>query len=443
MQVSIESSEGLERHLKIQLPAESVDHKVAERLEEATKTVVLKGFRKGKVPLRVVKQQFGQRVRGEIVGELINTSLREAIESKSLRPVGQPRIEGLVDQKGAPLEYVAIFEVYPEIEPAGFSGITLRRPLSDVAATDIDTMIETLRSRDSVYETVDRAAQDGDQVTMDYVGTKEGVAFAGGTATDQTLVLGSNSMIPGFEEGLLNVSQGDSVLLPLGFPDDYHAEELKGAAVEFSVTVKAVAEKIEPPLDDEFFERFGVSEGGLEKFREEVERNLQRELNTALRTKIKNRVMQQLFEHNPVELPDQLIANETEQLKRQMIQQFGRGQDIDLSMLPDEMFRGKAQYRAALSVIVTEVVQRRGLTPDAAAVKARIDEISSTYDEPQQVVDYYYANQEMLASVEAVVLEDLVVEAVLAEAVVEEEELAYEDAVKPDPDPDFSSPEHN
>jgi trigger factor len=244
-------------------------------------------------------------------------------------------------------------------------------------------------------------------------------------------------MIPGFEDGLVGASQSDEVTLELSFPEDYHSEDLKGAAVEFQVTVKDVQAKNLPELNDELFTEFGVDEGGLDKFREEVEGNLQRELGIALRSKIKNRVMEQLFAHNSVELPEALIANETTQLKQQMVQQFGGGQQIDLNMLPDQMFRGKARYRAALGVIVSEVVRVEELVAGAEAVRARIDEIAKTYDDPQQVVDYYYSNHEMLKSVEAVVLEDLVVEAVLAKASVTDQSLGYQDAVKPDPEPDY------
>ncbi len=441
MQVSIESSEGLERQLKVQLPADRVDQEVMQRLEKATKTVSIKGFRKGKVPLRVVKQQYGKGVRQEVVGELINSSLIEAIQQQDLRLVGQPRVDGLLDKEGSALEYMAIFEVYPEIELSDFSSLEIERPSADVVDADIDRMMTSLREQKAVFEDVDRAALDGDQIIIDYIGTKEGIEFEGGKADDQPLVLGSNSMIPGFEDGLLGSSAADAVTLSLSFPDEYHHEELKGAAVEFQVTVKSVQSKNLPPLDEELFREFGVEEGGLDKFREEVEGNLQRELNNGLRSKIKNRVMAQLFASNEVLLPEALIGNETTQLKQQMIQQFGGGQKIDLDMLPDQMFRGKARYRAALGVIVSEVVRVEELAAGAEAVRARIDEIAGTYDDPQQVVDYYYANQEMLNSVEAVVLEDLVVETILAKAAVTDKVLDYQEAIKPDPEPEYGESE--
>ena len=258
--------------------------------------------------------------------------------------------------------------------------------------------------------------------------------FPGGSAEAQDLVLGSNSMIPGFEDGLVGVSAGDETVLKLKFPKDYHAEEVKGKSVSFAVKVNSVSAKTLPALDDDFFKLYGVETGGEEKFREDVEANMQRELNNAIRSNIKNRIMDQLYKLNKVEVPEALVANEIVQLKKQMIQQFGGGQEFDLNMLPDDMFKAKAQRRASLGVIVSEVVKVESLTPNEDQVRARIDEIASTYEQPSEVVDYYYSKPELLSSVEAVVLEDQVTELVLSKGKVKEEKLSYEDAVKPDPE---------
>ncbi len=242
-------------------------------------------------------------------------------------------------------------------------------------------------------------------------------------------------MIPGFEDALVGASAGDEKVLKLKFPKDYHAEELKGAKVEFAVVVNSVSSKQLPEMNDEFFKLYGVDEGGEEKFREDVMNNMERELRNAMRAKIKNRVMNQLFDLNKVELPAMLVDNEITQLKQQMVQQFGGGQQIDLSMLPDDMFREKAERRAALGVIVSEIVKVEELTPDEDSVRERINEIASTYEQPKEVVDYYYSQQQLLSSVEAVVLEDQVTELVLSKATVADEVCSYEDAVKPDPEP--------
>ena len=434
MQVSIESSTGLERQLKIGVPADKIDQEVTDRLQKATKTVSIKGFRKGKVPLRVVKQHYGKGVRQEVVGEIVNSSFYEAIQKEELRPVGQPRIDDLKDAEGQDLEYLAIFEVYPEVKLADLGKVKVSRPVADVTPEDIEKMISVLRDQQATFTAAEKAAEEGDQVNIDFVGTHKKEEFTGGSAEGQDLVLGSNSMIPGFEDGLIGVSAGDETVLKLKFPKDYHSEELKGKAVQFAVKVNSVSEKQMPEMDDDFFKMYGVETGGEEKFREDIEANMERELRNAIRTKVKNRVMDQLFSLNKVDVPAALVSNEITQLKQQMVQQFGGGQQIDLSMLPDDMFKDKAERRAALGVIVSEVVKVEELTPDADQVRARVDEIASTYEQPQEVVDYYYSKPELLSSVEAVVLEDQVTELVLSKAKVKEEAQPYDEVVKPDPE---------
>tara|TARA_B110000503_G_scaffold140265_1_gene230653 strand:+ start:2279 stop:3598 length:1320 start_codon:yes stop_codon:yes gene_type:complete len=435
MQVSIESSKGLERQLKIAVPADKIDQEVTGRLQKATKTVSIKGFRKGKVPLKVVKQHYGAGVRQEVIGEIVNSSFYEAIQQEELRPVGQPRIDDIKEAEGQNLEYLAIFEVYPEVKLADLSKVKVTRPVSDISADDVAKMIEVLRNQQATFDVVERAAEHSDQVNIDFVGTQKKEEFAGGSAEAQDLVLGSNSMIPGFEDGLIGASAGDDLVLKLKFPKDYHSEELKGKAVQFAVKVNSVSAKQMPEMNDEFFKLYGVDAGGEEKFREDIQANMERELLNALRTKVKNRVMDQLFTLNKVDVPAALVGNEITQLKQQMVQQFGGGQQIDLNMLPDEMFKEKAERRAALGVIVSEVVKVEELTPNEESVRARVDEIASTYEQPQEVVDYYYSKPELLSSVEAVVLEDQVTELVLSKAKVKDETLSYEDAVKPDPEP--------
>jgi trigger factor len=435
MQVSIESSTGLERQLKIGVPAEKIDQEVTNRLQKAIKTVSIKGFRKGKVPLKVIKQHYGKGVRQEVVGEIVNSSFYEAIQQEDLKPVGQPQINDLSNKEGHDLEFMAVFEVFPEVTLKSLTKVKLDRPGSEVTDADVEKMIEQLRNQQSSFKVGKKKAKDGHQVNVDYVGTCDGEEFDGGKAEGQDLVLGSGAMIPGFEKGLEGLSAGEETVLKLSFPEDYHAKELKGAAVEFAVKVNSVASKKLPKMDDEFFKLFGVESGGEEKFREDVLDNMERELRNAIRTKVKNRVMEQLFELNPVELPAALVANEIIQLKQQMVQQFGGGQQIDLSMLPDDMFKEKAERRAALGVIVSEIVKVEKLNPDEDQVRARVDEIASTYEQPKEVVDYYYSKPELLSSVEGVVLEDQVTELVLAKAKIKEQNLSYEDAIKPDPEP--------
>ena len=322
MEVAVERSDGLVRHLRIQLPADRVDVEVLQRLQKATKTASLKGFRKGKVPLKVIKQQFGRSIRGEVVGELINTSFREAVKNNNYRIVGQPQISDLKDVEGAQLEYRAVFEVYPEVVLEDFSKIKIRRSSAEIEDSDIDEMISNLQAQKASFELVDRTSKDGDQLVIDYIGFKDGVEFAGGKATDQKLVLGSKSMIPGFEDGLKGAGANEEIILKLTFPEDYHSEELAGYPVEFTINVKSVSERKIPELTDEFFQQFGVTSGDIDKFRAEVESNMRRELDAALRSNLKSRIMHQLFQLHPIEIPEAQILGEIKTLKEQNLRRL-------------------------------------------------------------------------------------------------------------------------
>src|SRR5690625_1701097 len=295
MQVSLEATTGLERRLTIGVPSAEIDQEVNNRLQKAAKTVRIDGFRAGKVPMKVVRQRFGAGVRQEVIGEVLNRSFYEAVEQEKLQPAGQPSIESVKDEAGQDLEFVATFEVYPEIAVADLSEVKVVRPVAEVTDADIEKMIENLRKQQGKQVAVDRAAVEGDTVKIDYVGRRDGEEFEGGSAEDATLGLGSGRMIPGFEDAIVGMKAGEEKVVPLTFPEDYHAEDLKGAEVEFTIKLNSVLEQQLAELNDEFFALFGVSEGGEEKFREEVRANMERELNHAVRNKVKGRVMEQLL----------------------------------------------------------------------------------------------------------------------------------------------------
>ncbi|MBB6521988.1 trigger factor [Pseudoteredinibacter isoporae] len=433
MQVSIETTTGLERRLTVGVPAEQVDSEVENRLKQAAKTVHLNGFRKGKVPLKVVKQRFGAGVRQEVIGEVMSRSFYEAVQQEGVNPAGQPSIEPKEMGEGKDIEFVATFEVYPEVELADVSSIAVNKPVAEVTDKDIDTMIETLRKQQGTFKNVRRKAVKENRLNIDYVGTKDGEEFEGGKAEGQELVLGSNSMIPGFEDGLIGAKKGEEHVLDLTFPEDYHAEELKGAAVQFTVKVNQVAALELPEMDEEFFKKYGVEDGGEDKFREEVRNNMERELKNAAKNKVKTQVMDGLLDANSVDLPKALVASEIDALRGQMMQQFGgAAENMDLkSILPDDMFNEQAERRVALGLIVGELVKKEELKVDADAVKAMVEEMASTYQDPEEVVNYYYSNRELLAGVESAVLEDQVVDHILEKAKVEEVKSDYEEVIKP------------
>ena len=383
MQVSIETTSGLERRLTVGVPAEQIDSRADERLKEAAKNIRINGFRKGKAPLKVIKKQYGEGVRQEILGDVINTSLQSAFEQEKVQPAGQPKIEITQFESGKDLEYAAVFEVYPEVALASFDNFSVEKLAADITEADIDKMVESLREQQASLTVVEREAADGDSVNIDYLGTKDGEEFAGGKAEKQDLVLGSNSMIPGFEDGVVGLSAGDKKTLSLSFPEDYHAEELKGAAVEFAVTVNSVSEKVLPEVNEELLKKFGADHGDLVKFREDIKKNMVRELATAVKNKVKTSVMDQLLEANAVELPKALIASETDALRDQMMQQFGgmqQNKDLDLkSLLPDDMFKEQADRRVGLGLLLSEVVKENKLSVDADKVRVAIEELAASY----------------------------------------------------------------
>ncbi len=430
MQVSVETISGLERRVKIAVPAAKVDSEVNERITKAARTVRMDGFRPGKVPLTVVKQRFGASIRQEALGEIIRDSFYEAVTQQSLNPAGFPTIESVSDEAGKDFEFVATFEVYPEIALAGFADIKVERPVADVTDADVEKMVDTLRRQRAKWEDTADAAKDGDRLDIDFDGSVGGEAFEGGSAQGFSLQLGSNRMIPGFESGLVGAKAGEERVLNVTFPEDYQAENLKGKAAEFKVKVNKVQTPVLPELNDEFIKAFGVSEGGLDKFRADVRKNMERELKQAIKNSVKTQVMDGLLAVNSVDVPKALITNEIQRQRQAMMQQFG-GRNIDPNMLPDELFTEQSKRAVSLGLLVGEVIKSTELKVDAERVKTLIEEVAESYEQPSEVVNWYYGNKEQLQQVEAVVLEDQVVDAILAQAQVSDKATAYEDVLRP------------
>jgi len=433
MQVSIETTSGLERRLTVGVPAERVESEVNVRLQKAAGNVRLDGFRPGKVPMKVIRQRFGAGVRQEVLGEVMSQSFQEAVMQEKLRPAGQPSIEPKSMEAGKDLEYIATFEVFPDVEIADMSGFDVEKAVASVEEKDIDTIIEVFRKEQGSWEDVERAAAEGDTVNIDYVGTKDGEAFEGGTAEASDLELGSGKMIEGFETGVIGMSAGEEKTLSLSFPEDYHNEDLKGAAVEFKVTLNTVKELVLAALDAELFAKYGVEDGEEDKFREEIGQNMGRELKNAIQANVKQQVMDAvLAAHESLEIPQALVKQEIGAMRQQMFQQFGGmgNQDMDLeSLLPEEMFQDKALPRVKLGLILAEMISKEQIKADPEKVRSTIEELASTYQDPEEVINYYYSNQEQLSSVESKVLEDTVVEKLLEGANIKEMECSYQEAI--------------
>ncbi|MBL6904125.1 MAG: trigger factor [Pseudomonadales bacterium] len=433
MQVSVETTQGLERKMTIAVPSEKVDSAVNSRLQEAARNVKLNGFRKGKIPFKVIKSKFGAGVRQEVVGELMSQSFYEAIDQESLKPAGQPSIAPKNLNEGEDLEFVATFQVYPEISLPDFSKIELERLGAEISESDIDEMIETLRKQRQTWELVERAAASDDMVNIDYAGKLNGEEFEGGSAQGTNLVLGSERMIPGFEAGIEGKSASDVFTLDLSFPEEYHNKELAGKEVAFEITLNSVSEQVMPVVDEEFYKSFGVEEGGNDAFREEVTSNMGRELKTASRNKLKTKIMDALVEAVETDIPDALVAGEIQQLREQALQQFGGGQNIDANMLPDELFKEQAARRVLLGLVLGEVIQQQELKADPAKVREAIEELAATYESPDDVINWYYGNQEQLGTIESNVLEDQVFDYIIGQSAVTDKQVDYQEVIKPEP----------
>ena len=434
MRVSVETTSGLERRLTVGVPADRVDTAVDKRLQEAARNVRLPGFRPGKVPMRVMQQRFGAGVRQEVLGEVISQSFQEAVISENLRPAGQPSIEARKMDVGQDVEYTATFEVFPAVEVGSLDDLSVEKPVAEVTDADIDDIVEVFRKQQGKLVTAERAAAEGDTVVIDFEGFRDGEAFEGGAGEGTSLELGSGRMIPGFEDGLVGASAGEEKVLNLTFPEDYQNEDLAGADVEFKVQVKEVQELELAPVDAALFAQYGLEEGTEEEFRAEVKQNMERELRNAIEASVKNQVMDAVVAaHDDLELPVSLIAQEVNAMRQQMFQQFGGGapQDMDLSsILPDEMFSEQAERRVKLGLVIAEMISQFELTAEPAKVREAIEDIASTYQDPEEVINWYYSENEQLAGIESRVLEDAVIEKLLSAAAIAEVECSYQDALE-------------
>ncbi|MCU7915335.1 MAG: trigger factor [Candidatus Thiodiazotropha sp. (ex Gloverina cf. vestifex)] len=421
MQVSVESGEGLERRLIVDLPAEQVEAEVNKRLQQIGRTAKLDGFRPGKVPMNILRRNYGGQVLQEVYGHLIESSYQEAIQQEKLSPAGMPKIEPKPANEEGLFGYIATLEVMPEIEPAKLEG-KINRPVAEVIDQDIDDMIEKLRKQRATWNVVDRSAAEGDQVKISFNGTVEGEAFEGGSAEDVPLVLGSKRMIDGFEDALVGMIKEDKRTIELKFPEDYRVEDLAGKPVTFEVQVSEVAEEALPEVDEAFAKEFGSAEG-VDKLKVDIRENMQRELAQRVQAKIKSQAMDLIFEKNQVEVPKALVEEEIDALRNQTKERLGQG--AGSLELPRDMFEEQAKRRVTLGLVIGEIIKQNSIQIDEDRVRQTVEEFASSYEQPEEVVKYYYGNQEQLAAVQNVVLEDQVVDWVLEQTEVIDEPTTF------------------
>ncbi len=426
MQVSVESGEGLRRTLKVQVPSGRVDEQVDKKLREMRGQVRLQGFRPGKVPMKVVQKRFGPQVRGEVLDEVVRATYAEALEQESLRPAGAPSIQPVNLEAGQDLAYEASIEVMPDVEVQGIEAIELNRPAVDIEAADIDRILDRLRRQHAEFVETDRAAEDGDRVTIDFDGKVDGEDFEGNSGEDVPVPLGEGQMPPEFEEQLVGMKPGDEKTVTYTFPEGFPDETIAGREASFAVTLKKVEAAELPEADDAFAETLGI-DGGLEAVRERISESLEREREQAVRARVKNQVMDQLVKNNEIELPQTLIDSEIDQLREQTRERMRQaGAADDEPELPADQFEAEAQRRVALGLLVNEIVRANDIQLDGERMQQALQRVASGYEQPEQVMQYYLQNQELMQSLQLQVMEDQVVDWVMERAQVTDKPMSLD-----------------
>ncbi len=428
MQVSIESLEGLQRKMTVQVPAEQITSAVDRKLKQLSKTVKLDGFRPGKVPVSVVKQKFGNQVRQEVIGDVIESSYRDALNQENIRPAGMPSIEPIEGEDQDGMSYSATFEVYPEIESIELASIEVEKSVAEIADGDIENMINKLRDQRKQWVEVERAAAEGDQVSCDFEGKIDGEGFEGGSGKDMTVEIGAGRMLKEFEEGLKGMSKGDEKTVDVNFPEDYHGKDVAGKTAQFTLKANKVSEAQLPELDEELIKSFGIDSGTEDDFRTNVVQNMEKELAQKVKTNTKNLVMAALLEKNQISAPSALVKEEIHNLKLQMAQNMGQDPaQLDAASVPDELFQAEGEKRVQLGLLVGELINLEDIKLDQDRLNSTLQELAESYEEPQQVIEYYTKNKDARTSLEGMVLEDQVVDHILEQAKVTEKTVSFEE----------------
>lgn len=427
MQVSIETTGALERRMEVSVPRERIEQAIDERLKRVSRTAKLKGFRPGKVPLKVVKQQFGAQVRQEVLSDLMQTSFAEAVSQEKLNPAAGPRIEPLSVGPDEDLRYRATFEVFPEIELQGVEGLAVVRPAAEVIDADVDAMVLNLREQRPRFEVVERESREGDRVTMDFEGQVDGAPFEGSKGDDVAVLLGGGRMLKDFETGILGMKADERRQVSVPYPADYHNPALAGKSATFDVHVKRVEERRLPELDDEFCRDYGVLEGGIEQLRREVRDNMERELADNVRARLKQQLLDGLLKANPVEVPSGFVDA---QVREMQVDAARRAGATDASQVPPaDAFVEPARRRVALGLLIRELIRSRGVQIDRDRVEARLADIAGTYPDPEAVIKAYRQNADALRQVESLVLEDQAVDLLLEHAKVTDRAATFKEVM--------------
>ncbi|MFZ7155897.1 trigger factor [Avibacterium avium] len=430
MSFNIETTQGLERRVTITVPAETVEQAVREELKRVAKNARVDGFRKGKVPPHIIEKRFGASVRQDVLGDLLQKHFFNVLVESKVNLAGRPTFNVEQFEAGKDLVFTATFEVYPEVELKGLDQIKVEKPVVEITEADIDKMVDVLRKQQATWEETQEPAKADDRVTIDFVGTVDGEEFEGGKATDFVLAMGQGRMIPGFEEGIIGHKAGDQFDIDVTFPEEYHAENLKGKAAKFAITLKKVEVMVLPELTDEFVAKFGPNTKTVADLRAEIAKNMQRELKNALAARLKNQVVEGLVEQNQIDVPAAAVEQEIDVLRQQAAQRFG-GNQQQAAQLPRELFEEQAKRRVQVGLLLAEVIASNKLSVDEAKVNTMIDEIASAYEQPAEVVEYYKNNKELMNNIRNAVLEEQAVDAILEKAQVSEKAASFDEVMNP------------
>ncbi len=431
LQVTTNKLNNKETQLTVKVPVEKIQKQVESRISQVAKTAKIDGFRKGKVPMSHIRAQYGAGIQQEVINDVIRDTVFEAIKEEDIRAVGMPNIDD-VKLEDDFLVYQATVEIFPEIDVQGVSDIEVERQSAKVSDEDVDTMIENLQKQRQEFAEKDDAADEGDQVIFDFEGSIDGEKFEGGSAEDFKLVLGSNQMIPGFEDGIKGMKAGDEKTIDVTFPEDYQAENLAGKQAQFKINVKKVEASKLPEINDEFLELFGVKEGGVDKLKADVRKNMEREIKNAARNQVKQAAFDALLEKNEFDVPSAMLEQEIDRQRNMMMQrfaqQFGAAADsFNKDMLPNELFEDQALRAARLGIIVARLIDTNNFEVDQDRVEAFIKEAAENYEDPEEVIEYYTNDKQQRANIESVVLEDQVVDYLIAQGKVTDKEVSYQD----------------
>ncbi|QDP73137.1 trigger factor [Legionella israelensis] len=437
MQVSVETLNGLERKLTISVPAEKIEEEVSERLRDLARKVKIDGFRPGKVPMHVIKSRFSDNVRQEVARDMVQSTLYEALKEKDLNPAGYPYVDPQTIEAGKDFTYTATFEIFPEFEIVELDKKEVEKIKSEVKDKDVDEMIERLREQNKEWKEVSRKVKKDDKVIIDFEGSIDGEPFEGGSANDYEVIIGSGSMIPGFEEGIEGHKKDETFDVDVNFPDDYGHKELAGKKATFKITIKNILEGEKPELNDAFAEKFNVGEGGVEALKKDIKENMERELERRVNAMNKEKVFDKLMEINVFDLPAALIDKEIEHLKHDMYHRLFGHKHHDNEKIPDfprELFEEQAKRRVHLGLLFSEYVKKHELIADDERVEATIDKLAGAYEKPDELRSLYKSNKEHRAEIEALVLEDVVAEKIVSQATIKEKKLSYDEVMNPKKD---------